>query len=185
MKPMPKILLAAWLFTMVFAPLAQAGGDHPQPPPDTSSEELNRIKALEGRWESTTSMFSKDGKPEKVYTEFEVTANGSAVLEKIFPGTPNEMISVYYDDDKGRLAMTHYCMMRNRPTFKLVKSEGDTLMLDVTKVEGLKSKDDPSMGAMTLEFADKDHFKSTCKSRGKDAEKQPPMTMTYTRVGKK
>ena len=48
-------------------------------------------------------------------------------MERIFPGTPQEMISVYYDDDKGRLAMTHYCMMRNRPTFKLVKSEGDTL----------------------------------------------------------
>jgi len=176
-------VLSVFLFLVVLAPMAHAGGDHPQPPADNSSAELNRIKALEGRWESTTSMFGKEN--EKVYTEYQVTANGSAVLEKIFPGTPNEMISVYYDDDKGRLAMTHYCMMRNRPTFKLVKSEGDTFMLDVTKVEGLKSKDDPSMGAMTLEFVDKDHFKSTCSGRGKGAEKNPPMSMEYKRVVKK
>lgn len=72
------------------------------------------------------------------------------VLEKIFPGTPHERISVYYDDNDGKLPMTHYCMIRNRPHFILVESGEDTLKLDVTTVEGLKSKDDPSMGAITL-----------------------------------
>lgn len=186
MKQTLKVFLAVGVVTMAFAVLTQgalAGGDHPQPPPDNSSAELNRIKALEGRWESSTSMFGKEN--EKVYTEYEITAGGAAVMERIFPGTPQEMISVYYDDDKGRLAMTHYCMMRNRPTFKLVKSDADTLTLDVVKVEGLKSKDDPSMGETTLHFKDKDHFSSTCKSRGKDAEKHAPATMEFTRVTKR
>jgi hypothetical protein len=40
------------------------------------------------------------------------------------------------------------------------------------------------MGAMTLRFKDKDHFESTCSSRGKDADKHPPMTMEFTRVSK-
>ncbi|HSA58631.1 MAG TPA: hypothetical protein VLJ37_02995 [bacterium] len=186
MKPIFKVLRAAMFmtaFAMALAPMVRADEKAPAPPPDNSSAELNRIKALEGRWSSTTSMF---GKPdEKVYTEYEVTAGGSAVLERIFPGTPQEMISVYYDDDQGRLAMTHYCMMRNRPTLKLVKSEGDTLTMDVAKVEGLKSKDDPSMGGITLHFTDKDHFESTCQGRGKDAEKQPPTTMVFTRVRKR
>ena len=43
-----------------------------QPPPDVSSAELNRIKALAGKWTSTTSMFGK--KDEKVFTEYTVTA---------------------------------------------------------------------------------------------------------------
>lgn len=179
MKQIFKILLAACVFTMTLAPVARADDQH-QPPPDTSSAELNRIKELAGRWSSTTSMF---GKPdEKVYTEFEVTSGGSAVLERIFPGTPHEMVSVYYDDDKGKLAMTHYCIMRNRPHLKLAKSDGDTFTLDVAKVEGLKSKNDPSMGAVTIRFKDKNHFESTCRGRGKDAEDQPPMTMEFTRV---
>ena len=152
----------------------------PVPPPDQSSAELNRIKALAGKWSSTTSMFGK--KDEVVFTEYTVTAGGSAVLEKIFPGTPQEMVSVYYDDNQGRLAMTHYCMMRNRPSFNLASSDKNTIDLAVTKVDGVKSDDAPSMGAISLKFEDKDHFSSTCKGSGKGSEKTEPMTMRYTRV---
>lgn len=182
MNQISKILFALFIVMLSFTPLLRAE-DMPKPPPDTSSSELNQIKSLAGRWSSTTSMFGKPN--ETVYTEFEVTAGGSAVLEKIFPGTPQEMISVYYDDDNGKLAMTHYCIMRNRPTLKLASSKGDTFTMDVAKVEGIKSKDDPSMGAITLRFKDKDHFETTCQGRGKGTEKQGPMTMTYTRVPQK
>jgi hypothetical protein len=172
------------LVSMFFASSALADpAEHkvPEPPPDVSSPELNRIKSLEGRWSSTTSMFGK--KDEQVFTEYAITAGGSAVIETIFPGTQNEMVSVYYDDDQGKLAMTHYCMMRNRPYFSLVESnDKDKIKLDITKVEGLKSKDDPSMGAITLHFEDQDHFTSTCQSRGKTEGHQDPMTMRFTRV---
>lgn len=175
-----RALALASIFTVSLA-FADQPGEHkaPTPPPDTSSAELNRIKALAGRWKSTTSMFGKEN--EEVFTEYSITAGGSAVLEKIMPGTPNEMVSVYYDDDQGKLAMTHYCVMRNRPHFTLAQSDKDTLKMDVAKVEGVKSKDDPSMGAITLHFEDKDHFSSTCGSGGKDSG-QAPMTMLYTRV---
>jgi hypothetical protein len=185
-----KVLVAAWFLMMAAAPMVHADekarastaaeGLPPTPPPDNSSAELNRIKALAGRWTSTTSMFGTPN--QKVFTEYEVTAGGSAVLERIFPGTPQEMISVYYDDDKGHLAMTHYCIMRNRPTLKLASTNGDTIKMDVVKVEGLKAKDDPSMGNMTLTLKDKDHFTSTCSGRGKGSEKEEPHTMEFTRV---
>jgi hypothetical protein len=179
MKRFSKILFAAFIFSLALAPALRAETP-PQPPPDQSSAELNRIKALAGRWSTTTSMFGKPN--EKAFTEFEVTAGGSAVLQKIFPGTPQEMVSVFYDDDQGKLAMTHYCIMRNRPTLTLKESKGDTFTMDVTKVEGLKSKDDPSMGAITIRFKDKDHFETTCQGRGAGHEKDKPMTMEYTRV---
>ena len=92
------------------------------------------------------------------------------------------MVSVYYDDDNGKLAMTHYCLMRNRPQFTLVKSTKDEMKLDVTKVEGLKSKDAPSMGAITLKFKDENHFSSSCESGGEGEEHQGPMIMEFTRV---
>lgn len=180
MKKTLKLVIAVWILTVALSSAVRADDQPHQPPPDNSSAELNRIKELAGRWSSTTSMFGKPN--EKVYTEYEVTAGGSAVLERIFPGTPQEMVSVYYDDDKGKLAMTHYCIMRNRPILKLASSSEDTIKMDVAKVEGLKSKDDRSMGATTLNFKDKDHFSSTCSGRGKGAEKEAPMTMEFTRV---
>lgn len=180
MKHRIKSALLAGMLIASLSPLAHAAESAPMPPPDKSSAELNRIKSLAGRWSSTTSMFGK--KDEQVFVEYEVTSNGSAVLEKIFPGTPNEMISVYYDDDNGKLAMTHYCMMRNRPSFSLAKSDKNSITLDVTKVEGLKSADEPSMGATTIKFKDKNHISTSCQGRGKGAEKEKPMTMDYTRV---
>ncbi len=178
MKNTFKTFLAVCPVALSLSSVAHAG-EHAIPA-DTSSPELQRIKALEGRWTSTTSMFGKPN--EKVYTEYEVTAGGSAVLERIFPGTPNEMISVYYDDN-GKLAMTHYCIMRNRPTLKLASSTEDSLTMNVAKVDGLKSKKDPSMGSTKIHFIDKNTFESSCSGDGK--EKSEPMTMRYTRVGKK
>lgn len=187
MSYLTRSFLSALALAAVFTAFSAAADEAdkksaPTPPPDISSPELERIKALEGRWTATTSMFGKE--EEQVFTEYSITAGGSAVLEKIFPGTPNEMLSVYYDDDDGKLAMTHYCMMRNRPHFTLVESGKDTIKLDVTKIEGLKSEDAPSMGAITLKFEDENHFSSTCESGGKAAGEHEPMTMRFTRVVK-
>lgn len=147
-------------------------------PADTTSPELARLKSLAGKWTTTTSMFGKQN--QRVYTEYQVTAGGSAVLERIFPGTPEEMMSVYYDDKNGKLAMTHYCIMRNRPQLALAGSDADSMTLDVERIDGLRSKKDPTMGAMTIRFLDKDRIETTC--RGNEKGKQAPMTMTYTRV---
>ena len=182
MKQIFRIVLATWVLILVMSPVTRAD-DHPQPPPDKSSAELNRIKGLAGRWTTVTSMFGK--KNQRMYTEYKVTAGGSAVLERIFPGTPQEMVSVYYDDDHGKLAMTHYCIMRNRPTLKLASSNSDTITMDVASISGLKSKKDPSMGGLALHFKDKNHIEQTCHANGKPESgkgKEKPMTMEYTRV---
>lgn len=148
--------------------------------PDKSSAELKQIKMLAGKWRSTTSMFGKEN--EEVFTEYKVTAGGSAVMETIFPGTPHEMVSVYFDDDNGKLNMTHYCMLRNRPHFKLANSSNNEFKFDLVKIEGPIPKDGPSMGAITLRFNNKDSFSTTCSGSSKNKAEQKPMTMTYTRV---
>ncbi len=178
MKRTFKTVAIASFFMLAFAVAAQAGGEI-IPLTDKSSPEFQRIKALEGKWVSRTDMFGK--KNQKVYTLYEVVSGGSAVLEKFAPGTPMEMVSVYYEDN-GKLAMTNYCIMRNRPTLKLASSTADSISMDVKKIEGLKSKNDPSMGAMTLHFKDTHHFSATCKPRGKGMKKEKPHTMEYTRV---
>ncbi len=173
MKKSLKVMMV--LAFVAMASLAYAG-EHPQIPADNSSAALNRIKELKGKWTSTTSMFGK--KNQKIYTEYSVVAGGSAVLERFMPGTPQEMVSMYYDN-KGKLTMTHYCLMRNRPTLALSQETPDSLAFKLVKVEDLKSKKDPHMGDVALHFKDKNHLSTSCS--GKD-EKQPPMTMEFTRV---
>ena len=50
--------------------------------------------------------------------EYRVAANGSVVVERNFPDTPKEMISVYHDRG-GKLSMTHYCALANQPQMSL------------------------------------------------------------------
>ncbi len=174
MKSFFKVLFTVLFFSFILSATAHA--KQCEMPEDKSSAELNMIKKLAGKWVSVSDMFGK--KNERLYTEYKVTAGGSAVIETIFPNTPYEMMSVYYDDN-GKLAMTHYCMMRNRPFLKLVSSTEDSITMKVLKVAGKKSKKEPSMGNMTLTFKDKNHFISTCSGTSKG---EASHTLEYTRV---
>src|SRR6266404_464243 len=105
---MKKFLTAA-LFTSLLATPLLAG----EPPkPYQGSAEFERMKGLVGVWESTVDMGQG---PMKVSLEYRLIAGGSAVEERIFAGSPQEMITMYHDKN-GKLALTHYCMLANQPT---------------------------------------------------------------------
>src|SRR5215207_4130887 len=88
-------------------------------PAKKSSAEFERMKSLVGTWKGSVDM----GKgPEDLTIQYRVIAAGSVVEERSFPGTPNEMVTMYYDKD-GKLALTHYCMMGNRPAMTLKSSD--------------------------------------------------------------
>lgn len=91
----------------------------------TFSPELEKIKALAGRWQGTTFRAS-EGTSDAVVT-YEVTAAGSAVIEKLFPGTRMEMTTVYHDDSGGHLVASHYCNAGNQPKLRLMESKGDRM----------------------------------------------------------
>ena len=79
------------------------------------------------------------------------------IVETLFPGTSEEMISVYYDK-KGKLSMTHYCMLQNRPSMKLLKAGADKLDFTYAGGSGINPKKDAHMHALTISFVDKDHI---------------------------
>jgi len=123
--------------------------------PYSGSKGYERMKQLVGVWEGTSNM-GKEG--QKIRVEYHLTAGGSAIVETLFPGTDEEMISVYYDDNKGRLSMTHYCMLQNQPYMKLRKANADTLEFAFSRRSGIDPKKDAHMHALTISFADKDHI---------------------------
>src|ERR1700676_2194613 len=82
----------------------EKAGD-PQPTPANSR--LEKMKKLAGTWVTA----DKDGKPtDQVASVIKLTAGGSAVHETLFPGQPQEMVSIYTLDGPD-LIMTHYCVL--------------------------------------------------------------------------
>lgn len=122
--------------------------------PYSGSKEYEQMRQLAGVWEGTSNM-GKEGQPVKV--EYRLTAGGSAIVETLFPGTPEEMISVYYDR-RGKLSMTHYCMLQNQPSMKLQNAGSDKLDFVFARGDGIDPKKDPHMHALTISFVDKDRI---------------------------
>jgi hypothetical protein len=68
------------------------------------------MKTLVGTWSGKTDIGQG---PIDMTVQYRLLAAGSVLEERAFPGTPNEMVTMYYDKE-GKLALTHYCMMGNR-----------------------------------------------------------------------
>jgi hypothetical protein len=116
---------------------------------------LERMKKLAGTWVAV----GPDGKPtEQVVSVIKVTAGGSAVHETLFPDTPQEMVSVYYQDGAD-LVMTHYCMLGNQPRMKAdPKSPADKIHFRFAGGSNLDPAKDKHMHEGTLTFIDDDHI---------------------------
>jgi hypothetical protein len=110
---------------------------------------------LAGTWVAA----DKDGKPtDQVVSVFRVTAAGSAVQETLFPGQPQEMVSVYHLD-KGDLVMTHYCALGNQPRMKAdPKSPPNQIRWLFAGGTNFDPAKDMHMHEGTLTIVDADHI---------------------------
>ena len=149
------------------------------------SAEFERIKTLVGRWESEMPMpgggGSKGGNGATitVATEYRLAANGSVIVERNFPDTPKEMISVYHDRG-GKLWMTHYCAKGNQPQMSLTKSSKGVIALEL--VEGsLDSPDESHMHSVSIAFNGSDEMSQTW-TMYEGGKQTMSHTMTYRRV---
>jgi hypothetical protein len=133
------------------------GGDKPgeKLPAQTPNAGLEKMKKLAGTWLAA----DKDGKPtDQVQSIIKVTAGGSAVHETIFPGQPQEMISVYTADGPD-LIMTHYCVLGNQPRMKAdPNSSENQIVFQFAGGGNLDPKKDKHMHEATLTFVDEDHI---------------------------
>jgi hypothetical protein len=146
-------------------------GDKPEAgkAPSATHPGLERLKKLAGTWVEA----DKDGNPtDKVVSIIKVTAGGSAVQETLFPGQPQEMLSVYHADGAD-LVMTHYCMLGNQPRMKAdPKSPKNQIRFQFAGGTNLDPTKDMHMHEGTLTFVDDDHieFSGAAWVNGKPAE---------------
>jgi hypothetical protein len=127
--------------------------------PKKGSAEFERMKTLVGTWKGKTDMGQG---PMDVTITYKMLAGGSVLEEKVFEGTPQEMVTMYYDQN-GKLAMTHYCMFGNRPGMLLKSSDDKSIKLDFDKSCGIDPLKESHMHALTITFDDADTITSSCK----------------------
>jgi hypothetical protein len=142
---------------LLLAPSVSVLGDdkHDHSTSAATNAGLEKMKTLIGTWVAADS----DGKPtDQVVSVIKLTAGGSAIHETLFPGQPQEMISVYTADGND-LVMTHYCMLGNQPRLKASPdAKANEIKFEFAGGSNLDPKKDKHMHASTLKIVDADHF---------------------------
>ena len=89
-----------------------------------------------------------------------MTAGGHVVIETIFPGADEEMITVYYQSGD-ELVLTHYCMLGNQPSYLTRNGEkpGD-LLFECRGVSNLDSEEGEHMHRGSYFFEGPDRMRS-------------------------
>ena len=122
--------------------------------PYKGSSEFEQLKTLEGSWEGKGKMGSMEM---PVTVEYKVTSNGSALVEKLFAGTPQEMVTVYTDRDS-KVSLTHYCSIGNQPQMDLAKQSGMRYEFVFSKKSNFNPKKEAHMHALTIDYDGQDRL---------------------------
>jgi hypothetical protein len=144
-------------------------GEPPSPP--KLSTEFDRMKSLVGTWNGKADM----GQGMMGFTvEYRLISGGTAIEERIFAGTPKEMLTIYHDR-KGKLALTHYCMLGNQPGMALKSADSKSMHFDFDPKCGVDEKSEMHMHALTITFDDTDTITQDWKlfQDGKMKESHP------------
>lgn len=139
--------------------------------PKQGSAEFERLKTLVGTWQGKADMGQG---PIDMTMQCRLLAGGSVLEERVFAGTPNEMVTMYFDKG-GKLAMTHYCVMGNRPGMLLKSADAKTIRFDFDETCGINPAKESHMHALTITFDDADTITTSCKAiiDGKAMEEHP------------
>ena len=163
-----KIISAAWLLAVsLFGTAAETADTKP------ASPEFERMKTLIGTWAGKTDMGQG---PVDMSIRYRLIAAGSVLEERVFEGTPNEMVTMYYDNKDGKLAATHYCMLGNRPAMKATASDAKSITFDFdASCCTIDPAKESHMHGMTIRFEDADTISSSCKAimEGKEMAENP------------
>ena len=149
-----RFVVCGLLLTLSLASFGAVKPGDKFPPPPTNAG-LEKMKKLVGTWLAA----DKDGKPtDQVVSIIKVTAGGSAVHETLFPGQPQEMVSIYTVNGPD-LIMTHYCVLGNQPRMKAdPNSSANQIVFQFIGGGNLDPNKDKHMHEATLTFVDDDHI---------------------------
>lgn len=169
------------LALLVFTFLASSSLSAADAPAYKGSAELERMKSLVGSWTGKMKMNPKAPEVE-ITVEYRLVADGSALQERNFAGTPKEMVTMYHDKN-GKLALTHYCMLHNQPAMILKSSDEKSISFDFDPSCSVDAEKETHMHSLVLTFVDDDTIvqKWSIYAEGKSMGEHP---ITLKRVKK-
>jgi len=167
-----KKLTTFCLAVLVAGSVLLRADDVPTPVAKKSSAEFERMKSLVGTWQGTADVGQG---PVEMTVQYRLLAGGTVLEERSFPGTPHEMVTMFYDNKDGKLALTHYCVMGNRPAMVLDSSEGKTLKFSFDDSCGINKSKEPHMHALKLTIEDANTVTASCRAfiDGKELPEKP------------
>ena len=119
---------------------------------------FDKLKTLKGDWEIVRAPGEHGAHAGGV--SYKVIASGSALQETIFGGTDHEMVTLFYQDGE-EMALTHYCMLQNRPVMREKRqSDPNKIVFACRKEDNLKIEAEDHMHEVTFTFTDADHVKA-------------------------
>jgi hypothetical protein len=171
MKTTITSICAALLLAGSFSTIAENPTQPPAQVLKESSAEFQRMKTLVGTWAGKTDIGQG---PIEMTLQYRLLAGGTVLEERCFPGTPMEMVTMYYDRN-GKLAMTHYCVMGNRPAMTLASADAKTIKFEFDDVCGINVQKESHMHALTIRFDDSNTITTSCKAfiDGKEIPEKP------------
>lgn len=164
----PSIFLCSWIILGI----GTAQAEHP-----VSISPFEHLQNLTGTWQGMQK--AMDGE-EMIMVDYTPTAKGSAVMERLFPGTPKEMVSIYTQSGPD-IVMTHYCMLGNQPRMRSHHlTAPNQVTLTYVDGTGMRSLNDMHMHELTITFIDHTHMTHewTLFDKG---QKKVTNTFTFTR----
>jgi len=91
------------------------------------------------------------------------------------------MVTIYHDDKKQRLSLTHYCGLNNQPKLTLIKSEGNALEFDLAQDAPIDAAHEPHMHALRLTFSGKNEMQQRW-TQFAQGEKKKVVTLSFKRA---
>jgi hypothetical protein len=118
------------------------------------------MKSLVGHWSGTAKSGEEDW---PITISYRTTSAGSAVLEVMYEGQEQEMISLYHRDGPD-LRLTHYCTAGNQPSMVLTGSSETPeriLVFELDRATNMATWREGHMHRATYTFVGPDHLLAT------------------------
>lgn len=163
MKPMARTFGILTMVMLIGGSLLVAQDKSPEKKDKPTHPGFEKLKTLAGEWLRAAPPAGEQAENQdanQVQVVYKVTAAGSVVHETLFPGTPHEMVTVYYMDGAD-LVLVHYCAAGNQPRMKAAPAlDGDQLVFKFAGGTNIDPAKDAHMHDLTITFKDAHHIRA-------------------------